>query len=64
MNEWSGSKLDSKICDLYCRLRMCGVAKLETLVKLYFPHIKFNEIPEDVCVRNYKLMNPKWPNNY
>ena len=63
MDEWSGSSLDSKICDLYC----CVRAALEgnsiqgaftKILEVNFPHIKFNEIPNDVCVRNLKLVNP------
>lgn len=63
MDEWSGSRLDSKICDLYC----CVRAALEgnsiqgaftKILEVNFPHIKFNEIPNDVCVRNLKLVNP------
>jgi len=60
MNEWS----DSKICDIYCQLRCLhgqsvdGV--LTKILEIKFPHIKFNQIPNDVCVRNAKLIDPNW----
>jgi hypothetical protein len=66
MNEWSGSKLDSKICDLYSCVRgavglgegiQCTIRKI---LEVKFPHIKFNETQKDVCEENYKLMNPNW----
>jgi len=63
MDEWSGSRIDSKICDLYCCVRAAfeGNSIQRTilhLIEVNFPHIKFNEIPNDVCVRNLKLVNP------
>ena len=66
MNEWSGSKLDSKICDLYCCLRAAFEGNsiegaFRRILEANFPHIKFNEIPNDVCVRNLKLVNPTHP---
>jgi len=68
MNEWSGSQLDSKICDLYCCVGSAigigeGIQRtIKKIIEVNFPHIKFNEIPNDVCVRNLKLMNPNYPN--
>ena len=66
MNECSGSKLDSKICDLYCCLRGALEGNsiegaFRKILEVNFPHIKFNEIPNDVCVRNLKLVNPTHP---
>lgn len=66
MNEWSGSKLDSKICDLYSHVRGAvglgeGIQRtIRKILEVNFPHIKFNETQKDVCEENYKLMNPNW----
>jgi hypothetical protein len=66
MNEWSGSQLDSKICDLYCCVRSALEGNsiegaFRKILEVNFPHIKFNEIPNDVCVRNMRLVNPAHP---
>jgi hypothetical protein len=55
----------SKICDLYCCINAAishnKFLDLPKALMVCFPNIKFNEIPNDTCVRMGKSMYPDSP---